>query len=46
MEYTLTLTDDDLKLLSAALGQLPYNTVAPLILKIGGQIADQEEKDE
>ena len=39
MEYTLTLTEQELNLLSSALVELPFKVVAPLIQKISGQVA-------
>lgn len=43
MEYTLKLTAADLSILSAALGEMPFKVVAPLVGKINAQIAEQEK---
>lgn len=39
MEYTFTLSDEEIQTLSSALVELPYKTAAPLIQKISMQIA-------
>lgn len=44
MEYKITLTEQDLQVLSASLGKLPYEVVAPLIDKLNKQIAEQQVK--
>jgi len=50
MEYTFTLSDEEIQTLSSALVELPYRTAAPLIQKISMQIAQAnapaEEKPE
>jgi hypothetical protein len=45
MQYTITLQPQDLDILSAALGKLPYEVVAPLINKLSTQIAEQQIKE-
>ena len=44
MVYKLELTEQDLKVLDASLGKLPYEVVAPLIDKLNKQIAEQQVK--
>jgi hypothetical protein len=41
---TLTLTQEQLQILNAALGEIPYRVAAPLIASINAQIHDQTEK--
>lgn len=45
MEYTIKLDGKDFPVLSAALAELPYKIVAPLIDKINKQIAEQQKKE-
>ena len=45
MEYTITLTPQDLQILSAALVEMPYKVAAPLISKIDHQINEQNKPD-
>jgi hypothetical protein len=45
MQYTITLQPQDLDILSAALGKLPYEVVAQLINKLNTQIAEQQVKE-
>jgi len=46
MIYKLELTEQDLKVLDASLGKLPYEVVALLIFKINQQIAEQQQPKE
>lgn len=41
MRYTVTIDENDLQVLSAALIELPYKISAPLIDKLNRQIAEQ-----
>ena len=41
---TLTLTDQQLQIIGAALVELPYRISAPLIADIERQIAEQQEE--
>lgn len=43
MEYKLTLSDEDIKLLDKALVELPYREVFQLINKLNEQIVEQEQ---
>jgi hypothetical protein len=43
MEYTITLTPQELQILSAALVEMPFKVAAPLIGKIDRQINEQNE---
>ena len=45
MQYTIILQPQDLEILSAALGKLPYEVVAQLINKLNTQIAEQQVKE-
>ena len=45
MTYKIELTEQDLQILSAALGKLPYEVVAPLINKLNTQIAEHQVKE-
>lgn len=45
MEYTIKLKDQDLQILSAALGKLPYEVVASLINKLNNQVTEQQLKE-
>lgn len=42
----LELTEQDLQILSAALGEIPFKLAAPLIDKLNKQIAEQQVKKE
>jgi len=44
MEYEIKLTEQDLNILSAALGEIPFKIAAPFIEKINKQIAEQQTK--
>jgi hypothetical protein len=41
MTYTLTLTQDQLNVIAAALGELPLKHAAPVVQEIHKQIAGQ-----
>lgn len=41
-EYTLKIKAEQIQILSAALGKLPFEIVAPLIADIQNQINEQE----
>ena len=41
MNYLIKLTEQDLKVLSAALSEMPYKVAAPLVAKIGKQLDEQ-----
>jgi hypothetical protein len=45
MTIKLELTEQDIQILSAALGKLPYEVVVPLINKLNTQIAEQQVKE-
>ena len=40
--YTVTLTDNDIKILDVALGALAFRSVAPLIARLNKEIDDQK----
>lgn len=42
-EVTLTLTEEDLKIIAAALGELPMKFAKPTFDKINSQVAQQME---
>lgn len=42
MEYKITLTEQDLQILSASLGEIPFKIAAPLVEKLNKQIAEQQ----
>ena len=44
MEYVFRLDEKDVEILSAALVELPYKIVAPLIDRLNRQIMEQERK--
>lgn len=46
MSYKLELTEQDLQILSAGLCKLPYEIVAPLIVRINQQISEQQQPKE
>lgn len=41
--YTLTLTKDQLNVIASALGQGPFNVVAPVINELQRQVTEQEQ---
>lgn len=43
MEYTLKLKPEQIQVLSAALGKLPFEVVAPLITEIQKQLTAQDK---
>lgn len=43
MEYKIAFTEQDLAVLNAALGEMPFKHSAPLIAKINHQIAEQQD---
>lgn len=43
MPYTLSLTQEDLRVLAAALQELPYKLAAPLLSKLQEQVSKQDE---
>ena len=45
MEYIIKLTEQDLQILSAALGEIPFKIAAPLVDKLNKQIAEQQTKE-
>lgn len=46
MEYCITLTQEELNILSAALVELPFKMSAPLISKINKQLSEQNQNRE
>lgn len=46
MEYTLTITEEDLGVIARALVEMPYKTVAPLFDKLNQQVAGQRQAAE
>lgn len=44
--HTLTLTDEQLQIIGAALAELPYRIAAPVLAEINRQIAAQAEVSE
>ena len=46
MMHTLTLTDQQLQIIGAALSELPYRVAAPVVAEINRQIAAQQPKPE
>lgn len=44
MNYTITITQEELLLLSEALGEMPFKKVAGLIPKLQQQINEQAQK--
>ena len=46
MLIKLELTEQDLQILSAALGEIPFKIAAPLVDKLNKQIAEQQVKKE
>lgn len=45
MEYVIKLDEKDFSVLSAALVELPYKIVVPLIDRLNRQIAEQQKQD-
>jgi hypothetical protein len=46
MQYTITLQPQDLDILSAALGEIPFKIAAPLVDKLNKQITEQQQPKE
>lgn len=46
MTYKIELTEQDLQILSAALGEIPFKIAAPLVEKLNKQIAEQQQLKE
>lgn len=46
MKVNLKLTEDHLRIIGAALNELPYRVAAPLIAEINRQLAAQQPKPE
>lgn len=44
MDYTITLTGQELELMSKLLQEWPYKFVQPLLTKIGWQVDQQNEE--
>lgn len=44
MEYTIKLTEDQLRLVGIALGMLPYKDVAALVPVLQKQVDDQKKE--
>jgi hypothetical protein len=42
MTIKLELTEQDIQILSAALGEIPFKLAAPLVDKLNKQIAEQQ----
>ncbi len=42
----LELTEQDLQILSAALGEIPFKIAAPLVDKLNKQITEQQQSKE
>ena len=43
MDYTLTITEEELGVIARALVEMPYKTVAPLFDKLNQQVAGQRQ---
>ncbi|HYT44676.1 MAG TPA: hypothetical protein VEP90_20260 [Methylomirabilota bacterium] len=43
MNYILTLTEQDLLILSESLGNMPFKTVSALVVKLQQQVNEQNE---
>lgn len=43
MKYKIEITEQQLQILSSALGKLPFEVVAPLISELQKQINDQQD---
>ncbi len=46
MTYKIEFTEQDLQILSAALGEIPFKIAAPLVEKLNKQIAEQQQPKE
>ena len=46
MNHTLTLTDQQLQIIGAALAELPYRVAAPVMAEIERQIVEQSTEKE
>jgi len=46
MEYTFTITEEELGVIASALVEMPYKTVAPLFDKLNQQVAGQRQAAE
>lgn len=46
MNYTITLSEQEINLVGAALGKLPFEAVASLVAKLQQQVNDQQKVDE
>lgn len=46
MKVNLKLTEDHLRIIGAALSEMPYRVAAPLIAEINRQITAQQSKPE
>ena len=46
MTYKIELTEQDLQILSAALGEIPFKIAAPFVEKLNKQIAEQQQSKE
>ena len=46
MIYTLELTQEQLNIISIALGEIPFKIVAPLVENINKQLIEQQAKKE
>jgi len=46
MTYKIELTEQDLQILSVALGEIPFKLAAPLVEKLNKQIAEQQQPKE
>lgn len=46
MEYTITVTEEELGVIARALMEMPYKTAAPLFDKLNQQIAGQGQTEE
>ena len=44
--YTLTLSDEQMQIIGAALAELPFRVAAPVISEINKQLAAQQPKPE
>ena len=46
MTYKIELTEQDLQILSAALGEIAFKIAAPLVDKLNKQITEQQQPKE
>lgn len=44
MDFTFTLTQEEVLILSEALGELSFKKVAPLVAKLQQQVNEQQQK--